>query len=320
MVKVLLERQRGHFDYFFDSLDVLRAENVLKKMLECRGSIILSGVGKSGLIAKKIAMTLLSTGTRAFYLAPGEALHGDIALVQKNDLVLLFSKSGETAELLQLLPHLKNREAEVIGVVSRVSSRLGNLCDDYIYLPLKAELCPLNMAPMTSAALQLVFGDILSAALMEAKGFSLEEYSQNHPSGNIGLKTSLRVGDLMLIGDLLPLCKKEDVIMEVLPRMSQKQCGCLMAVDENMRLQGVFTDGDLRRAIDKSGALFAQKQIVQVMSVNPKWISRNVLAVSALQMMEENPDRLITVLPVLEDGCVVGLIKLHQLVQAGLRG
>lgn len=318
MLDALFHDLRGYLDYFFDSIDLNEAKKVEKLLLACPGTIFLSGVGKSGHIAQKIAATFISTGTRAAFLSPGHALHGDIGLVLPQDVFLLLSKSGESEELLQLLPAIKNKQATTIAVVSSPRSRLALACDTFIHLPVQRELCPYDLAPTTSTAAQLIFGDCLAIALMHAKRFTISEFASNHPAGLLGRKITLKVSDLMLKGDAIPVCRREDRLIDVLHALTAKRCGCLLIEEEGI-LQGIFTDGDLRRSIEAKGEKALQIPIGILMSSSPRTIAPDQLALAALRQMEEDPSRLITVLPVVEEGRIAGLLRMHDILQAGLR-
>jgi len=319
MIDTLFSQQKQSIDYFFDSIDKKKVQIALDQILSCSGTLFFTGVGKSGFIAKKLAMTFVSTGTKAFFLSASEALHGDIGLVESNDLVIFLSKSGDTKELVDLIPFLRQRKAKILSIVSHQHSQLEKLSDQAILLPLQRELCPFNLAPTTSAALQLMFGDLLAVLVMQKKQITFDEYSHNHPSGNIGKKSFLKVKDLMLPYEGLPLCTEEQTVMDILPILSAKQCGSILVSDNNKQLLGIFTDGDLRRIIEKYQSKFLDKKMKDVMTSNFKFVSPNLLALEALNIMESN-QKLVTVLPVLENQQLVGLIRMHDIVQSGIRG
>lgn len=320
MVASLFKEQRTLIEHFFEKIDLIKTAEILERFFSCRGTLIFTGVGKSGIIANKLAMTMLSTGTKALYISSADALHGDMGMVSKDDLFICLSKSGETKELLDLIPYVRKKGAFLVALVSNPDSKLAKLADLSINLPLKKELCPFNLAPTTSTTLQLIFGDILAVALMQKKAFSLDEYALNHPSGSIGKKIVLKVCDLMLKGPALPICFEEDLLIDVLPVLSSKKCGALLVIDRQNVLKGLFTDGDLRRALEFSGKQALDLPMQKLMVSNFKWIKEDVLAVKALEKMEEDPKKLITVLPVLaEDKTVKGLIRLHDILQAGLK-
>ncbi len=317
-MKTLFEDQRRYLNHFFDQIDLAAAEKVLQKLLACKGVVILSGVGKSGHIAQKISTTFLSTGTKSFFLSPANALHGDIGFISPDDTLIALSKSGESQELLEILPHIQRKGASTIAVVSQSNSRLAKACDLSILLPIQRELCPFDLAPTTSTAAQLIFGDCLAVALMKAKNFSLSDFAENHPAGLLGRKITLKVSDLMLKGDAVPLCKPTDKLIDMLHELSVKRCGCLLVADEDLHLLGIFTDGDLRRAVQTKGPDALQLPLAELMTKAPKMIPGGRRAFEAMKQMEEDPTRLVTVLPVVENGRILGLLRMHDILQAGL--
>jgi arabinose-5-phosphate isomerase len=318
MLKNLFEEQKGYINNFFEFLDFNKAEEILEAFLCCKGTIFFTGIGKSSFVANKIAATLCSTGTKAYYIPTTDAMHGDLGIVSANDIVVMISKSGESDELLNLAPYIRNKGARIIAFVSNPRSRLSKACDLFIYLPLEKELCPFNLAPTTSVAIHLIFGDILAVALMRAKGFSLDAYAKNHPAGRIGKRISLKVGDLMLKDDKLPLCGPQDKLVDILVELSQKQCGCILIVDTNQRLLGIFTDGDLRRALQKHKESVLQETMDKLMNPTPRYLKNEALAWDAVKFMEEDHKKPITVLPILDGEKVIGLIRMHDIVQSGL--
>lgn len=319
VLKELFSQKRQYLDFFFEKLDIEAADQLLQMLFDCQGTMIFTGVGKSGLVAKKIAMTMTSTGSRAVYLSPTNALHGDMGILNSKDVFVMLSKSGESDELLHMIPSLRNKGVKLVAIVSNGNSRLAKACDFSITLPLEKELCPFNLAPTTSTSIQMIFGDVLTIALMRMNNFSLDEYALNHPAGRIGKRITTKVQDLMLSGANLPVCKPHDKLVDILVELSNKRCGCLLVVDEAMTLQGIFTDGDLRRALLKQGAAVLDQPIQNMMTCSPRYIAPNKLAWEAMQLMESDPKNAITVMPVLgEAKKVLGLIKLHDLVQSGL--
>jgi arabinose-5-phosphate isomerase len=317
MITNLLKEQKDNIDYFFSQLSIDQMNALIQKLLICKGSLIISGIGKSGIIANKLAMTLLSTGTKAFYLPCTDALHGDIGIVTKEDICILLSKSGETKELIRLVPYIRKKGAGLVSIVCNEKSQLARLADLFVVLPMKKELCPFNLAPTTSSTIQMIFADVLCAALMRQKNFSLEEYASNHPAGSIGKKISLSVEDIMIKEENIPFCSKEDKVIDVLHDLSSKKCGCMVIVDQAKKLLGIFTDGDLRRTIGNNKDKFLDKKMEDLMTQNPKWISPDQLAWDAMKQMQEN-GKLVSVMPVVKNNQVVGLIRMHDIVQAGL--
>lgn len=315
-LRPLVEKQEQFLQPYFATLDWEKGEEIIDRCFHCKGHIILTGVGKSGLIAEKIAMTLISTGTRALYLPTLNFLHGDIGAVGEEDLVLMLSKSGESQELLTLLPPLKQKGSTIIALTSDEKSRLAKKADLSLYLPLEKELCPFDLAPTISTTVQLLFGDALAVALMEKKGFTLEGYAQNHPSGSIGKKITCRVADLMLKGDQLPLCEKDEKLVNLIVLLSDKKCGCLLVVDGEKHLLGVFTDGDLRRALQQEGSAALEKPIGDWMNRDPIILHPQDLAYTAMKKMQNT--RYVMVAPVLENKKVVGLIRMHDIIHEGI--
>lgn len=319
MLKELFDKQKESVAHFFTSLDLEKVQGLLDFLLEREGTLFFSGVGKSGFIAKKIAFTMISTGTEAFYISPTDALHGDLGMVSCKDTFFMLSRSGESDELLHLVPAIKNKGARLIGVVCNSDSRLAAACDFLITLPLLAELCPFDMAPTTSTVAQLLFGDLLTVALMCQKGFSLEAYALNHPSGRIGKRLLLKVKDVMVKGERIPRCHPEDLLQKILVELSDKRCGCVLVVGQENELKGIFTDGDLRRALQKEGGDILQRSMHDLMNTSPVSTSSEMLAWEALKKMEGHPSKRLMNLPVVdEEKKVVGLLHLHDLVQSGI--
>lgn len=319
MLKKLLELERSALNSFFDTLDIKAAEELLQILRDCKGLMIFTGVGKSGLVAEKIALTMTSTGTRAFYLSSANALHGDIGIVSQLDVFIMLSKSGESDELLQMIPFLRNKGVKIVAIVNKPNSRLSKACDVTMVLPLEKELCPFDLAPTTSTATQLIFGDVLAIALMSLKNFSLSDYAMNHPAGRIGRSLTLKVKDLMLVNEAVPVCNPQSKLVDTLVELSNKRCGCVLVVRPDQHLQGIFTDGDLRRALQGHGPSALNAQIHEFMTKTPRTIGPNELAAQALHIMEGDQKNPITVLPVItEESKVVGIVKMHDIVQSGL--
>lgn len=318
MLKHLFDKQKRYLDYFFENINFEMAESFFEVCQQCEGLIVFSGVGKSGLVAEKIAMTLVSTGTKALYLPPSNFLHGDIGIISRKDLFVMVSTSGETEELLDLVPFVRRRHALLLAIVSNPESRLAKASDLSVFLPVQKELCPFDLAPTTSTVIQLIFGDVLAVALMQAKNFSLEDYALNHPSGMIGKKLTVTVEDLMIKGDKIPIAHPKDLLVDVLVELSNKLCGCLLVIDDNGHLLGIFTDGDLRRALQTQGGKVLEKPVEELMTASALWITKDLLAWEALKMMQRDPKKWILVLPVLENGKVVGILRLHDIVNVGM--
>lgn len=314
MLTELFSDLRAYLNSFFQEVSLESAETILQKLISCQGMIFLTGVGKSGHIAQKIAATLISTGTKAMYLCPNRAVHGDLGLISAKDTVLFLSKSGETEELLYLLLAIQERNATTIAIVSQIESQLAKKAHFSIYLPVQKEICPYNLAPTTSTIIQLIFGDCLAVALMKKREFSLHHFASNHPGGLIGRKIGFKVSDLMLKNEKIPLCKPTDTLIDTLHELSAKKCGCLLVENEG-KLCGIFTDGDLRRTIETHGKDGLTTEIGKLMTTAPRSISPHSLAFEALDQMEAN-ERPVTVLPVVENGKLLGLIRMHDILQA----
>lgn len=319
MLKDLLDKQRSYTEHFFKSLDLEPIEQLVQLLLKCPGVLFFTGVGKSGLVAKKIAFTMVSTGTRAFFLSPTDAVHGDLGMVSANDAFIILSKSGESDELLNLVPAIRNKGATLISVVCNSESRLAAASHATVTLPFLHELCPFDMAPTMSTTSQLLFGDLLTIALMRHKNFSIDQYALNHPSGRLGKRITLKVKDLMLTGERVPLCGPEHLLGQVLVELSNKRCGCILVVDKEHKMLGIFTDGDLRRTLQKVGGQVLEVKIKDVMNPNPSFIGPEVLAWEAMKRMEENYQRRIMMLPVLDEHRkLLGLLHMHDIIQSGL--
>lgn len=319
MLNKLLEKQKTFTTHFFEALDLNPIKQLVELLVNCQGTVFFSGVGKSGLVAKKIAFTMVSTGTRAFYLCPTDSVHGDLGLVSNQDIFIILSKSGESDEFLNLIPAIHNKGALIVGVVCNPESRLAKSSQLVINLPFQSELCPFDMAPTMSTSFQALFGDLLTIAVMQQKNFSLDQYALNHPSGRIGKRMLLKVKDLMLKNEKIPLCKPHQKLGDVLVELSNKRCGCILVINDEQQLLGIFTDGDLRRLLQAKGGDILQMSIEDAMTVNPQWIGPDVLIWESIKQMEANVHKRISVLPVLDNHKkVIGLIHLHDAIQAGL--
>ncbi len=284
-------------------------------MLECRGRIILIGMGKSGHIARKIAATLSSTGTPAFYVHPGEASHGDMGMITSDDVVLAMSNSGEVSEVITLLPLFKRMGAPLISMSGKPTSTLALAADVNLNTGVDKEACPLDLAPTSSTTTQLVMGDALSIALLEARGFTAEDFAFSHPGGSLGRRLLLKVQDIMHSGDRIPSVQQGTKLSEALLEMTRKGLGMTTVLDEEKKLTGLFTDGDLRRALDH-GVDPHNTTIDDVMTSNCTTISSDILAAQALKIMD---DRKINALVCVDDNHnPVGAINMHDLLRAGV--
>jgi arabinose-5-phosphate isomerase len=316
MLLEIFTRQRQFINYFFDSLEVDRAELVLNEFLACQGMIVFTGVGKSGIIADKLAKTMMSTGTRAYHLPPMDALHGDIGMLTDKDLVVIISKSGLSDEVINIAKLLKKRGIRTIAWVSAKASPLATICDFVMNLPLEREICPFDLSPTTSTAVQLIFGDVLAVALMQIKKFSIDQYAMNHPAGGIGKLIAEKVEDVMCKKDELPLCKKDHLLREVLVELSEKMLGCVLVVDDEHGLVGIFTDGDLRRALNQRGEGVLSQKMESLLQKATLKAHPKMLVVEALRLMEGS--KKVMMLPVIEEERIVGLIHMHHILSKGI--
>lgn len=319
IISNLLDKEKNSLNHFFSCLDTAALKTIVEILFKCEGMIILSGVGKSSLVAEKISVTLTSTGTRSLYLSSTNALHGDIGIATKNDVFIMVSKSGESDELLNLIPFLRNKGVKILSMVSNPSSRLAKASDFNLILPVEKELCPFDLAPTTSTVIQMIVGDVIAIALMELKQFTKDQFAMNHPAGRIGRRIMTKVKDLMITGQGIPLCKAEDKLFDTLVELSNKRCGCVMITNDQQHLLGIFTDGDLRRALQNNGPAALESTMGALMTKTPRWIEANELAWAALQKMEADQKHPITVLAVLDESrAIVGVIKMHDIVQSGI--
>lgn len=319
IVTELFEKERSYLNHFFDHLDLSAVDRVLQELLDCKGIIVLTGVGKSGLVAKKVAVSMTSTGTRALYLSPTNALHGDIGILKPDDIFVILSKSGESDELMNLIPFVRNQGVKVVCIVSNEDSRLAKASDHVLYVAPERELCPFDMAPTTSTTIQGIIGDVLAIALMRKKNVSVDDFVKSHPAGRLGKRATITVRDLMLKGDAVPIGRPGDKLVDSLVELSNKQCGCILVVDDERRMLGIFTDGDLRRALQNLGVDALESPLEVLMTKKPRSISPDLLAYAAVKEMEANQKSPIMVLPVLDDEKkVIGIIKMHDLIQSGI--
>jgi len=281
-------------------------------MLSCEGKVVLIGMGKSGHIAKKIAATLASTGTPSFYIHPGEAGHGDLGMVNDNDIIVIISYSGESDEIITLLPSIKRLDISVISMTGSSRSTIAEESDVHLDVSVDQEACPHNLTPTSSTTVALVMGDAIAITLLNARGFTPEDFAKSHPSGMLGRRLLTLVSNIMKSGDDIPIVSKETSIIDSLLVMSQKSLGMVLITDNNTLL-GIFTDGDLRRALEKNINL-QDLSIDDVMTRNCKSIKPNKPALIALKMMEEYS---LNSLPVVDsNNQVIGAINMHTLMQA----
>jgi arabinose-5-phosphate isomerase len=284
-------------------------------ILGCEGRVVVTGMGKSGHVGNKIAATLASTGSPSFFLHPAEAKHGDIGMITGKDVVLALSNSGETEELLTILPVIKRIDVPLIALTGKPASTLARYATVTLDVSVPAEACPLNLAPTTSTTATLAMGDALAVAVLEARGFTEQDFARSHPGGSLGRRLLLHVEEVMRTGDDLPAVGPETPLSAGLLEMSRKGLGMTTVVDGSRRVLGVFTDGDLRRALDKQLDVHATR-MHDVMTANPKMARPRMLAAEAVHLMEAHR---ITALPVVdEQGTLVGALNVHDLLRAGV--
>lgn len=282
-------------------------------LLECKGRVVITGMGKSGHIGNKLAATLASTGTPAFFVHPGEASHGDMGMITADDVVIALSNSGETAEVTSLLPLLKRMGTPLISMTGNASSSLANAANSHLDTGVEVEACPLDLAPTSSTTTALVMGDALAIALLEARGFTAEDFAFSHPGGSLGRRLLLKVEDIMHKGDQIPVVDVSLNLSDALLIITSKGLG-MTTVQENGQLAGIFTDGDLRRALDQ-GVDVHTITIGEIMTQQCKTVSSQNLAAEALKIMEENK---INALVVQDDEQTTGVIAMHDLLRAGV--
>jgi arabinose-5-phosphate isomerase len=289
-----------------------KAASILRK---CRGKIVVIGLGKSGLIGQKISATLSSTGAPAVYLHPVEAAHGDMGIIMKNDAVILISQSGETQEVTNIIPALSRLKVPLIAITGGMRSTLARKSSVILDSSVSREACPMGLAPTASTTVQLAIGDALAVALLRMKGFKKEDFARLHPGGALGRKLVLRVKDIMHTGDMVPSVGENTKLRDGLLEMTKKMFGCTAVLNSRGRMTGIFTDGDLRRLLEKSVNPYSES-MRDIMTKNPKTVGENELAMDALAMMYEKK---ITVLLVPDRrGRPRGVIHMHDLLKAGL--
>ena len=302
-------------------LQASQLDQVLSILKACKGKVVVLGVGKSGIIAQKIAATMTSSGTAAIHLHPSDALHGGLGIVTSDDAVLMLSNSGETAELVELLPFFKRRNVPLMAIVGKLNSTVAQRADAVLDASVDQEACPLNLAPTTSTTVALAIGDALAMTLMRAKGLTESDFASNHPGGQLGKRLTLRVADLMHSGAENPTIPDDASWMDVVSSITQFGLGAVNVIDAEGRLKGIITDGDLRRSLQRLGAHdfgFANLKCDDLMTHNPVVSNPEMLAFDALHLMEDRPSQ-INVLPVVDaDRRCVGLIRLHDIVRSGL--
>jgi len=303
-IEGLIERLNSSFQ---DAIDIIYSS---------KGKVVVTGMGKSGLIGKKIASTLASTGTPAFFMHPAEASHGDLGMVSSEDVVIAISNSGETDELVNLVPFLKRFDVRLIAMTGQMNSTLSKAADVGLDVAVKEEACPLGIVPTASTTASLAMGDAIAVALLTKRGFKEEDFASFHPSGSLGKKLFIKVRDLMHTGEALPLIPLEESMTGAVMEISSKRLGIAIVADKDKRIAGIITDGDVRRGIEKWGKALFDMKAYEVMSKNPKTITAEELAAKALSAMEKYS---ITVLVVPDEmGRAEGIIHLHDILKKGI--
>jgi len=320
----IISEARSIFDINIEAIDKLKGSlgesfrQAVRMIFECTGKIVVTGVGKSGIIGRKIAGTLSSLGTLAIFLHPTDGLHGGLGIIQPEDIILAIAKSGQSDELLALLPSIKNIGASIISIVGNRKSSLAVASDVAIIAEVEKEAGDLNLAPTTSCTLALVVGDAMAVILSEMRGFNHEDYALYHPAGTLGKRLLLKVSDMMHSGAENPMVQQHKPVKEALVEMTSKAMGALNIVDEKTRLKGIITEGDLRRGIQKYQEDILTVAVEKIMTPGPITVLPETLAFDALKLMEDRPSQ-ISVLPVVDqDGRSVGILRLHDLVKSGL--
>ena len=288
--------------------------NACEICFNCSGKIIVMGLGKSGHIADKIAATFASTGTPAFFIHPSEAIHGDLGMIDNEDVVLVLSNSGETEEIVSLIPVIKNMGIKIIALTGNEESKLSTEADIHVHVLVKEEACPMNLAPTASTSAALAMGDAIAVALLEKRGFTKEDFAKSHPGGSLGKQLLLSVQDIMHKGDEIPAVYETDKLASGLIEMSEKALGMTVVIDQKGDLVGIFTDGDLRRTLENKVDI-QNTYMKEVMKKDPYAINKEMLAYNAVAMIQ---DKKITSLVVVDGKKVIGALNIHDLFRAGV--
>ncbi len=311
--KEILQTEKEGLEEVIKNLDSSFTK-ALELILNTKGRVVVTGVGKSGIIGKKISATLSSTGTPSFFLHPVEALHGDLGMVTPEDILLAISYSGNTLEVCELASILKKRNIKIISLTGNLKSHLAKLSDIVINTKIPREACPFNLAPTTSTTATLALGDALAICLFELKGLSSEDFRRNHPGGSLGERLKVRVKEIMLTDEKIPVVPEGTLLEDAIVEIDKKRLGCVLITNFLGTLTGIITDGDLRRIFLKYRT-YSNIKVEEVMTKNPKVIEENRLASEALEIMEKY---LITVLPVIDyDNKLVGILHLHDILGKG---
>jgi arabinose-5-phosphate isomerase len=315
----LLKLEATAINQAAERLQIEQLEKVLNLLINCQGKVVLTGVGKSGIVAQKIAATLCSIGNVAVYLHPCDALHGDLGIITASDVVILFSNSGETQELIEIVPHLKHRQVPIIGILGNLDSTLACRVDVVLDASVECEACPLNLAPTTSTTVALAIGDAVAMTLMQMRSITPQDFALNHPAGRLGKRLTLRVVDLMHQGEDNPVIIPQASWIEIVSAITKGGLGAVNVINEKGELLGIITDGDLRRSIAKIDPKDLKNlQAAAIMAENPVTVQPEQLAYDALQLMENRSSQ-ISVLPVVDEvNYCVGLLRLHDIARSGI--
>ena len=325
-----MNKEKNTFDYIGVANRVLDIESAAIKNLKgtlnksfveaceacgnCKGKIIVMGLGKSGHIADKIAATFASTGTPAFFIHPSEAIHGDLGMIDKEDVVLILSNSGETEEIVSLIPMIKKMGITIIALTGNKKSKLSNEASVHVYVEVKEEACPMNLAPTASTTAALAMGDAIAVALLEKKGFTKEDFAKSHPGGSLGRKLLLSLGDIMHKDNEIPIVYETDKLASGLIEMSEKALGMTAVLNDNNELVGIFTDGDLRRTLENKIDI-QSTYMKEVMKKDPYIMNEDTLAYNAVATLQEMK---ITSLLIVKDKRLIGALNIHDLFRAGV--
>ncbi len=313
--KEVIRIERDAVGNLLNSIDASFAK-VVSLIFESRGRVVFTGMGKSGLIARKIVATLNSTGTAAIYMHPTDGLHGDLGMVRKDDIVIMISKSGRTEELVQLIPMLKRIGLPLVGMLGETDSQIARECDAVLNVGVKEEACPLDLAPTASTTATLAMGDALAIALLEMRGFTEEDFAMLHPGGSLGKRLALKIEEIMIKGKDIPIINENASIKDTILVITSKRLGTTCVVNKEGILTGIITDGDLRRLLEKTLDI---KDLVaaEIMTRNPKTISKDLLASFALQQMETF--KITSLIVTDKNSKPEGIVHLHDLVKLGLQ-
>ena len=316
IAKELLQTEANELNKAVENISSFDLEKAVNLVASCKGKLIVTGVGKSGLVGAKIAATLASTGTSSFFLHPTEAMHGDLGMIGKGDVVLGISYSGESEELIQLLPHLKRFDIPLIAMARNENSTLAKYSDFFININVEKEGCPLDTAPMASTTLTIAMGDALAVCLMHKKSFQKEDFASFHPGGSLGKKLFIKVDDL-LRRDNLPIVSRETKLKDAIVTMSEGRIGSVLITDNEGKLTSVLSDGDLRRALMKDDFTM-DCEVESIATKNPKTINdKNLLASDALKVIEDFKIQLLVITD--KENKIVGVLHIHDLIEAGIK-